>query len=149
MNQIIETFVKKVVTAEPEDSLGSIARLMEQQNVGAVVIVENHRPVGILTDRDLALELGARGASPKTFAVRAMTSPVETIGHKENVFTATQLMKTSHVRRLPVVDDDGCLVGIVTLDDLLRVLGRELGNLIEGIKPEMEVGLWAEIAPGL
>lgn len=141
MNGIIkyvETFMKNVVAAGPNDSLAAIARLMEQHNVGAVVIVENHRPVGIVTDRDLALELGARGASPQTPAVRVMSTPVEIIHQDEKVFGATQTMRDLNVRRLVVVDEDGLLCGMVTVDDLLQLLARELANLAEGIRPEMK-----------
>ncbi len=147
MIKIIEKFVKKVVTARPEDSLAAVARSMEQHNTGAVVITENHRPVGIITDRDLALELGAHGTPPQTHVVQVMKSPVETIGRDEGVFSATQSMKENQVRRLPAVDEDGRLVGIVTLDDVLRVMSRELSNVMEGIKPEMAVEGMGETFP--
>jgi len=136
---VIEKFARKVVTAQPLQSLAEVARPMEQDNVGAVVIAENRRPVGILTDRDLALELGSRGISPKTPVVKVMNSPVQTVGVNANIFEITQLLREARVRRLPVVDEDGCLVGIVAIDDLLRVLSTELGNLIEGIASEMAV----------
>jgi len=135
----IEKFVKHVVTVQPNEALSSVARLMERRNVGAVVVVEHDRPVGIVTDRDLALQLAARGISPATPVARIMSTPPVTVGRDEGVFDTTQTMKEAGVRRLPVVDDDNHLVGIVTLDDLLRVLSRELSNLIEGIKPEMEL----------
>jgi CBS domain-containing protein len=135
----VENFAKKVVTVTPEDSLQTVARVMEERNVGAVVVVEQGTPVGIVTDRDLALELGVRGTSLRAPVVRVMATPVETIGNKEGVFAATGAMRDANVRRLVVVDDDGRLVGIVTLDDLLRLLSRELANLVEGISPEMQV----------
>jgi len=135
----IETFVRTVVTAQPQHSLGEIARLMDQHNVGAVVITEGRRPVGILTDRDLALELGARGTSLNTPAVRVMSTPVTTIDRKEGIFDITQAIRETRVRRLPVVDEDGVLVGIVTVDDLLKVIGRETANLLEGLAPELMV----------
>jgi len=137
--KFVESFMKKVLAVGPTESVAAVARLMEQHNVGAVIITENHRPVGIVTDRYLALELGARGASLQTPIAKVMTSPVEIIHQDEGVFGATQTMRELNVRRLPVVDDDGLLCGLVTLDDLLRLLGRELANLTEGIKPEMEV----------
>jgi CBS domain-containing protein len=139
MKKMIERFNRPVVTASPNDSLASVARSMAEHNVGAVIITENHRPVGIVTDRDLALALGARGTSPQTPVVRVMTTPVETINQDEGVFAATEAMRTSRARRLPVVDDDGLLVGLVTLDDLLRLLSREPANLQEGIAAELEV----------
>jgi CBS domain-containing protein len=139
MKRYIEDFAKPVLTAVPRDPLGVVARIMEQHNVGAVIVVENHRPVGILTDRDLALALGAGGATPQTPIAQVMTTPIETIAAGDGVFQATSVMRDHNVRRLAVVDDDGELVGIVTLDDLLRLLSRELSNLVEGIVPEMAV----------
>jgi CBS domain-containing protein len=135
----IERFLKKVFTAHPTDPLAAVAGCMEEHNVGAVVITEASRPVGIVTDRDLALELGARGVPPSTPVVRVMSTPVETISSDEGVFAATQRMMDCRVRRLPVVDDEGLLLGLVTLDDLLRLLSHEMANLTEGIKAELAV----------
>ena len=61
------------------------------------------------------------------------------IDQKKDVFEATLYMLGYQVRRLPIVDENGRLIGIVTMDDLLRLLAREVSNLAEGIKPEMEV----------
>ncbi len=138
MNRYVENFAKPVRTAAPNDPLGSVARTMDEHNVGAVVVVENNRPVGIVTDRDLALALAAHSATPQTPVVRVMVSPVETIVQGDGVFQATQAMRERHVRRLAVVDENDELVGIVTLDDLLRLLSRELANLVEGIGPELQ-----------
>jgi signal-transduction protein with cAMP-binding, CBS, and nucleotidyltransferase domain len=137
--RILEKFLKPVVTAQPWDTLACLARLMAQHNVGAVVIVENSRPVGIVTDRDLALDLGARGMPTSTPAARVMTSPVTVISKDDGVFDITQALKDTTVRRLPIVDEEGLLVGLVTVDDVLRLLGRELLNMVDAIKPEMEI----------
>lgn len=136
----LRCFAHKVITTGPLTPLAALARLMDQHNVGAVVITEQHKPVGIVTDRDLALALGARGAALEAPASSVMTSPVETLHQDDSVFYCTsRAMQEGRVRRLPIVDDDGWVVGIVTLDDILRVLARELASLVEGIKPEMEV----------
>jgi CBS domain-containing protein len=134
----IEAFVRNVVTAQPSDPLTSIARSMDRHNVGTVIIVEHGRPVGMVTDRDLALQVIARGASPQKPVGEVMSAPVKTVDRDEGVFDTTRAMMDAKVRRLPVVGEDDRLVGIVTLDDLLEVLSRELSNLIAGIKPEME-----------
>jgi CBS domain-containing protein len=138
-SKTIEKFVKPVVTAGPHEPLSAIASLMERRNVGAVVIVESHRPVGIISDRDIALQVAAHGVAIQTPVSRVMSAPVKTVGRDDGVLDTTQTMRDEGVRRLPVVDDDGCLVGLVTLDDVLRVLSRELSNLAEGIRSEMEV----------
>lgn len=136
---IIEKFIRKVVTANPADRLETIGRLMKKHNVGAVVLVEGHKPVGILTDRDLMLALGVQGLPLQTPAAQVMGSPLHTVSQDEGVFATTQTMKELRVRRLPVVDDDGLLTGIVTLDDLIKVLSQELSNVVQGIEPEMAV----------
>ena len=130
---------RKAISAEPHEPLSLAARLMEQENVGAIVVVERDRPVGILTDRDLALAVCLHGATPHDTIQSRMTCPVDTIRDDEGVYTATQKMMELAVRRLPVVDDVGRLVGLVSLDDLLSLLSRELRNIAEGVRAEVAV----------
>lgn len=134
-----EVFTRRVVTAGPEETLAKVALEMQEHNVGTVVVVENQRPVGIVTDRDLALALGAQGVNPQTQVQKVMTRHVLAIPEDTGMYAATKFMREREVRRLPIVDREDRLVGIVTLDDLLRFLGRELYNLAEGIKDEMKV----------
>jgi CBS domain-containing protein len=135
----IETFVKPIITASPSESLTAVARLMDEHNVGAVVIAEDHRPVGIVTDRDLAVGVLARGRSGESSVAGIMSTPVQTVHRDDGVFDTSDLMRETGVRRLPVVDDDGRLVGVVTFDDVLCVLAQELSNLGRGIRSEMSV----------
>jgi len=111
-----------------------VARQMRERNVGAVVVVENRKPVGMVTDRDLALALGDRGLDAEAPVANVMSAPVRTIPEGAGIFAATQCMRDAGVRRLPIVDKDGCLTGIISFDDLLRLLGGELYNLAEGIR---------------
>jgi CBS domain-containing protein len=134
-----DIFVRSVVTGRPEETLAAIAVRMQEHNVGTVVIVKDQRPVGIVTDRDLALALGAQGTSPQAPVQKVMIQHVLAIPEDMSIYAATKFMRERQVRRLPIVDREDRLVGIVTLDDLLRFLGRELYNLAEGIKHEMEV----------
>ena len=112
---------------------------MANHNVGAVVIAENQRPLGIVTDRDLALALGAHGLSPKAEVEKIMARHLVTIPDDTGIFTATRLMRDAGVRRLPVVDYADRLVGMVTLDDLLDCLAEELFNIAKGIEHEVRV----------
>lgn len=137
--KLSDLFTKNVVTAGSAETLSAVAHQMQEQNVGTVVIVEDGRPVGIVTERDLALAMGAQGISPQAQVQKVMTHHVVAIPEDTGIFTATKYMRDCAVRRLPIVDREDRLVGIVTLDDLLRCLGRELYNLTEGIKHEMEV----------
>ena len=134
-----DLFTRSVVTAGPDEALAGIARRMQEHNVGTVVVVEDGRPVGIITDRDLALALGARGLSPQAPVREVMTRHVLAVPEDTGVFTATRFIQDRKVRRLPVVDREDRLVGLVSLDDLLRWLAKELSNLAEGIGPEVQV----------
>lgn len=133
---VIEKFARPVITAGPKEPLAEVARLMEQHQVGAVVIAENHRPVGIITDRDLALELGAHGEPVTTPAAKIMNSPVQTADLRDSIIQLTRQLQESRVRRLPIVDADGRLAGIVTVDDLLGLLNQELSHLIGAMGTE-------------
>jgi CBS domain-containing protein len=137
MKKLGTMFIREVVTVSPGDSLARAALLMEKNNVGAVVVTEQDRPVGLVTDRDLALAVCARGFSPELSVQSIMTCPVATMRHDEGIYKATQRMMELAVRRLPVIDEIGRLVGLVSLDDLLLLLSRELHNLAEGIRTEM------------
>jgi CBS domain-containing protein len=134
-----DVFTRNVVTAKPEETLAAVALKMQNHNVGAVVIVEEQRPVGMLTDRDIALAVGARGVSPQCAAREVMTRHVLAVPQDTSIFTATKYIREREVRRLPIVDKDDRLIGLLSLDDLLRMLAKELYNLAEGIKHEMEV----------
>jgi CBS domain-containing protein len=137
--RLSDKFVKDVVTASPEQSLASAAQMMKEHNVGTIVVVARERPIGILTDRDLALAFGVDGLGAQTPIRAVMTTPITTIGHDKDVYDATWYMQSYQVRRLPIVNEDGRLVGIVTLDDLLKLMGHELSNLAEGIQSELVV----------
>jgi CBS domain-containing protein len=137
--KISDLFVREVVTATARDSLAEVAKLMERHNVGAIVVVEQQRPVGIVTDRDIAIAVGARNVSRDEHVQQAMTCPVSTMDQNEGIYNATRHMMELGVRRLPVVDSVGRLVGLVTLDDLLLLLSRELHHMAGGIRAEAAV----------
>jgi CBS domain-containing protein len=133
-------FTPIVVAAVPDDSLAEVARGMLKHNVGTMVIVDDdRRPVGMVTDRDLVMALAVRELSPKTQVRKVMSPHVLAVVEDMSIDATTRSMKEHNVRRLPVVDKENRVVGIVTLDDLLRYLVRELQNLVDGIGPEMEV----------
>jgi CBS domain-containing protein len=118
-----------VVTATPETTVTEVAELARTENVGSVVVVDGDEPVGIVTDRDIALRIVADGADPaSTTASDVMTPDPTTVDVGAGVMEVSREMVGAGVRRMPVVDGDE-LVGIVTLDDLNRLLVGELGNL--------------------
>jgi len=132
-------FFKKAIAARPGDTLAVVARQTQEHNVSAVVILEDERPVVILTDRDLALALGAKGMPLPTPAEKVMTHHVLAIPEDTDIHTATKYIRECGMRRRPVVDREDRVTGIVSLGELLRLLTQELFNLAERIKHEMEV----------
>lgn len=130
-------FPKEIITTGPDRTIGDVAALMEDNGVGTVVVTEKERPIGIVTDRDVAMELGT-GRVVRSEPIRViMTKPVATIGCHEGIFAATRHLRANSVRRLPIVDDAGRVVGVVSVDDLLIMFGRELGNLASSIGQEL------------
>lgn len=106
-----------VVTAPAEASLGDVAGLMRDRNVGSVVVLEADRAVGLLTDRDLALAVVADGVGPDERAGDHATRPLVTGEAAMDLEEAAAIMVQHRVRRLPVMDGKD-LAGIATLDDL-------------------------------
>jgi CBS domain-containing protein len=106
-----------VVTADASESLGRVGELMRDRNVGSVVICDSGRPVGVMTDRDLAIAVVADEIDAGEPAGRHCSRPLVTGNVQMDIEEAVALMIEHHIRRLPVIAD-GDLAGIVTIDDL-------------------------------
>jgi CBS domain-containing protein len=115
--RIAEIMTQGVVTADMGDTLRHVGELMRDRNVGSVVICDGGRPVGVITDRDLALAVVADKVDPATRVGEHASRPIVTGEVEMQIEEAVALMIQHRVRRLPVTDGDG-LVGIVTIDDL-------------------------------
>jgi CBS domain-containing protein len=115
--RIAEIMTQGVVTADMGDTLRHVGELMRDRNVGSVVICDGGRPVGVITDRDLALAVVADKVDPDTRVGDHASRPIVTGEVEMQIEEAVALMIQHRVRRLPVTDGDG-LVGIVTIDDL-------------------------------
>jgi CBS domain-containing protein len=121
---------KPVVTASAQMTVDQAARAMRSKNVGALVVVNAGRPVGMLTDRDVAIEVVAKGMDPDTARVGdVMHKKPITIREDLGIFDAARVFARTGVRRLPVVTKSGVLVGVITVDDLIMLLGNELGHV--------------------
>lgn len=117
-----------VVTATPETPVSQVATSLRNHDVGCVVVVEDDRPVGMLTDRQLALELTEQFDPDRVIASDLMTPDPVTVERGTDVFHMLQTMAEHEVRRLPIVDDDGTVDGIVAFDDIIQLLGTEMGT---------------------
>lgn len=127
---------EQVVAVSPDTPAVEVARIMGEKNVGSVVIVTgDNRPAGVITDRDLVVRIMARGMDPGE--VRAGEIPnrdVITFRDSMGIYEAIQKMAAETIRRMPVVDDDGKLIGIVTMDDIIRMLGEEMAAIAKNIE---------------
>jgi len=126
---------RNVVIVDRAESVREAARLMREYHVGDVVVVEETAggkpPVGILTDRDIVIELVAEGVDLDAISVGdAMSSELLILAESDELADTTAKMRARGVRRAPVVDNAGLLVGILTLDDILEVLAGELADLV-------------------
>lgn len=135
---------REVVTVMRSTSLGEAARLLRERHVGCLVVVEEvqsgHLAVGVLTDRDIVTAVVARAADLTPLRVGdAMSEDLLTAHESASVHHALALMQHRHVRRLPVVDADGLLLGLLSADDLLQLLADELHQLAEALVGQRRV----------
>ena len=116
INQIMNT---SILSVDSSVTATDAAKMMEDTDVGAVVVLENNIPVGIITDRDFAIKIAAHSYPIDTPVRRIMSSPLISIDPHSDLWIASDLMSTRKVRKLPVIDDDK-VVGIITSSDIVK-----------------------------
>jgi CBS domain-containing protein len=129
---------RQVVTVAPDATLCAAAKLMRSSHVGCVVVLDAARkPVGILTDRDIVVEVVAAEVDPRLIKVEEVMTRHPTLAlEADDVSWSLKVMRDRGVRRLPVMDEAGQLVGIVALDDLLESAATELSDVVLAIGTE-------------
>jgi CBS domain-containing protein len=132
--------LRDVDLVDAGESALEAARRMRERGVGTLLVLDkSRRPIGIVTDRDLALRVLAEGRDPGATPVGGiMTEGPRTVSEETPIESALGLMKAGGFRRLPVVDREGRLAGIVSLDDVLALLAEEMvliGRLVEREAP--------------
>jgi CBS domain-containing protein len=125
---------REAVFVKPNESCALAAQLMREQHVGSLVVVREaggrRVPAGVVTDRDLVIGVMALGLEPEKTLVEAVMRPeVAVVREDEGVGRAIAMMRDKGVRRLPVVDAQGALVGVLAADDLIELFGEELAGL--------------------
>ncbi|WP_297323792.1 CBS domain-containing protein [Nitrosomonas sp.] len=134
---------REVIVIQRDATVLEAAKLMRQYHVGAVIVVDKHNdrqiPVGIVTDRDLVVEVLATELDETVITVGdIMTPEVFTVKESASTHDAIELMRRKTSRRLPVVDETGELVGILTLDDALQIVSEELLDLAKLVRYEQK-----------
>lgn len=123
--------IREVALADPDEPVADAAARMEREGVGTLVVVdEDERPTGILTDRDVALRCVGQGLDPHATEVAdVMTAPVRSVDEETPIEEALSYMASGANRRLVVVDPADRLVGILAVDDVLDLLIEEAGTI--------------------
>ncbi len=134
---------RETVIVQKSASILETAKLMRSHHVGSIVVVENGskppKPAGIITDRDLVVEVMATSVDFERVTVGdVMSFELMTAQENDGIWDTIQRMRTKGVRRIPVVDTQGTLVGMLSLDDLLDFLVDELSNLASLVKREQK-----------
>ena len=139
-----EIMTTNVRTASPETTLRDVGGMMRDGDMGAVPIVNDGKLVGIVTDRDIVVRGVAEGKTPDSTVEEVMTTELFTVSPDDFVFEAIRLMGDKQVRRMPVVDDDGKLAGIIAMADVALQTEdeREIAEALEEISSG--AGFWGK-----
>ncbi len=130
---------KSMAIVQPTQSVAEAAESMRDQHVGALVVVQDDlRPVGLLTDRDIATRVVATRRDPAAVLVADVMSPEPVVARvDDSIDRALFIIRQHGVRRLPIVDERGRMVGLVSLDDLWVLLAAELDQTAAAVRGNM------------
>lgn len=140
--KIGELCKRPVVTATAAAPLTELSKLMRTNHVGSVVVTGGggRKPVGIVTDRDIVVEAIAMGLDPAAVtAGDIMTTSPAVSGQEDDALWALKIMRDRGIRRLPVVDENGEIAGMLAFDDLMQHFGTTLGDIAQLIGTERSV----------
>jgi CBS domain-containing protein len=134
-----QLMIKDVTSLPTYATVLDAAKFMTGMNVGTVIVTVEDIPSGLITDRDIVTKVLAQGKDPKTTKIEeVMITPVVTISEDKGIFDVTKLMSTHGIRRFPVVDSKGKLVGVIALDDVMVLLGEEMKNIAGALRAELQ-----------
>ena len=137
---------RHVVTVRRHEELSTAAWMMRERNVGCLVVVDpagafgGWRPVGLLSDRDIVTNVFARDCDPRGVIVEeVMARHPLTVFQSASIDETLQRMRAARARRVPVVDDRGCLTGILALDDIYEHLAQRVPSGVTPIRPDLRM----------
>ncbi len=125
-----DSMVTNVITVEPSVTVSQAAKTMINKDIGGLVVLKDEKPVGIITEKDFTKIIAEEEDPHKLKIKEVMTKPLITISPQAGLVDAAKLMTSSHVRKLPVLENDK-LVGIITAEDIVRVAPGEIELLLE------------------
>jgi len=119
MKKVKDVMTKNVKTISPSATMAEAARIMKKNRIGCLVVVEGNKPVGIITERDIAYKIVAEEKSSDTAVKEIMTKDLKTIDKEKTLKDAARIMAAHVIRRLLVVENKE-LIGIITLEDVMK-----------------------------
>ena len=141
-----DIMTKAVVSIDVSTTITDAAKMMEDIEIGAIVVTENNTPVGIVTDRDFAIKVVAHAYHPTTPVRMIMSDPLYSISPDEPVRMIADFMYTRGIRKLPVIDQDK-VIGIVTATDLVRQFAMCTGDDLKKMYCESIVRIYEYCSP--
>ena len=138
--KVREAMTERPRCVTPDTSVSHVAEVMEAEDIGSVPVLEDEQLSGMVTDRDIVIRAIAKGKDPRGMPVREILSrEVVSVRPDNDLSDALQLMASHQVRRLPVVDEDNRLVGIVSQADVaIEAKEKDVGQMVEGISKPPE-----------
>ena len=142
MSAVSEIMCAKVITVDgnSEPLVLQIVDMMVKNKVGAVIILENGKPSGIITERDILKKVSVHNKKPEDIAAKnIMSSPLITVKAYDSIDTAAQAMTKNKIKRLPVLEDDGSIVGMISSTDIAKKLAKILADDQSRYRPLRQV----------
>lgn len=137
---------KSVIAVDSLITVNEAAKIMEDVKVGAVIVMKNNIPMGIITDRDFAVKVVAHAYQITTPVKQIMSTPLIAIGPDESVWMVADLMYTRGIRKLPVIEDDQ-VIGIITATDLVNQLAISTNEDIRKMYHESVIKVYKYYSP--
>lgn len=135
--KIVQLMAPNVMTCQPQDSLSVAAEKMWKGDVGCLPVVQGEQVVGMITDRDICMAAYTQGRKLSDIPISvAMSREVFSCGPNDSIMDAEETMRSHQIQRLPVLNETGKLLGIVTLNDIAREAEREVGRKGREITPQ-------------
>ena len=141
-----DIMTKSVIAVDSSVTANEAAKMMEDVKVGAIIVMENNIPMGIITDRDFAVKIVAHAYQITTPVKQIMSTPLITIGPDESVWMVADLMYTRGIRKLPVIEDDK-VIGIITATDLVNQLAISTDEDIRKMYHESVIKVYKQYSP--
>jgi CBS domain-containing protein len=141
-----DIMTKSVISVDSTMTVNEAAKMMEDAKVGAVIVMENNTPVGIVTDRDFAVKIVAHAYQITTPVKQIMSSPLIATSSDETVLMVADLMHTRNIRKLPVIDNDQ-VVGMITSTDLVNQLAISTEDDIQKMYHETVIKVYKQYSP--